>query len=137
MSFRLCRCNFYSECVMSLCKHWKESNIKLGGSCSIGAFDNPSSGICLIVCNKYEGPKRISVSVSVNKSSRSLEEKQIIDSRKSICSSCEFHQESNEVAVKCSKAKRCCGGMTDFLVHDCPLGKWGNEDAQRTRPLGA
>ena len=40
------------------CKHWHECGILGGGCCTIDAYDKPSFGTCLAVCNKYEGPDR-------------------------------------------------------------------------------
>ncbi|MAX26880.1 MAG: hypothetical protein CMJ19_20495 [Phycisphaeraceae bacterium] len=40
------------------CKHWQDCNLINGGCCSINAYRQPSHGICLHVCNQYDGPDR-------------------------------------------------------------------------------
>lgn len=37
------------------CEHWSECDIVGGGCCTIGAYDRPSYGICLNICEKYQG----------------------------------------------------------------------------------
>lgn len=40
------------------CKHWENCNITHGGGCKINAYQKPSHGICLKICNQYDGPDR-------------------------------------------------------------------------------
>ena len=37
------------------CEHWRDCGIARGGCCTIGAYHRPSYGVCLNVCEKYEG----------------------------------------------------------------------------------
>lgn len=43
---------------MILCKHWQDCGIHKGGCCSAGIYDRPSYGVCLVVCEEYDGPPR-------------------------------------------------------------------------------
>lgn len=40
------------------CKHWESCGLTDGGCCKISAYTNPSNGICLNICNQYDGPDR-------------------------------------------------------------------------------
>ena len=40
------------------CKHWRESKAIDGGECLIGAYRGPNFGVCLRVCEQYDGPER-------------------------------------------------------------------------------
>lgn len=40
------------------CKHWRGCEVVGGGCCNIGAYARPSFGVCLRVCEQYDGPRR-------------------------------------------------------------------------------
>ena len=40
------------------CKHWENCGIANGGCCKINAYQKPSHGLCLNICNQYDGPDR-------------------------------------------------------------------------------
>ena len=40
------------------CIHWVDCGVSHGGCCAIGAYDRPSYGVCLLVCQQYDGPAR-------------------------------------------------------------------------------
>ena len=40
------------------CKHWRDCGVVGGGCCAKDAYDRPSFGTCLQLCQAYEGPDR-------------------------------------------------------------------------------
>lgn len=40
------------------CSYWKECANPIGGCCDIDAYNRPSFGVCLRVCEQYDGPAR-------------------------------------------------------------------------------
>ncbi|HCD32347.1 MAG TPA: hypothetical protein DER01_08050 [Phycisphaerales bacterium] len=40
------------------CRHWHDCKISDGGCCNKGIYQQPSHGICLNICNQYDGPDR-------------------------------------------------------------------------------
>jgi len=40
------------------CTHWQDCDINGGGCCAIDAYERPSFGVCLRVCDQYDGPVR-------------------------------------------------------------------------------
>ena len=40
------------------CQHWRDCGITGGGCCTIGAYEGPSLGTCLLACKQYEGTDR-------------------------------------------------------------------------------
>jgi hypothetical protein len=40
------------------CVHWSDCDITGGGCCSSGAYRRPSFGVCLQICEQYDGPAR-------------------------------------------------------------------------------
>ena len=40
------------------CNHWYDCGVNHGGCCAINAYERPSFGVCLRVCDQYDGPDR-------------------------------------------------------------------------------
>ncbi len=40
------------------CRHWRDCGLHDGGCCERGVFDRPSAGVCLRLCQQYDGPDR-------------------------------------------------------------------------------
>lgn len=40
------------------CNHWRDCGVTGGGCCAINAYERPSRGVCLRICDQYDGPDR-------------------------------------------------------------------------------
>ena len=43
---------------MIQCSQWSDCGIPSGGCCAAGHYERPSFGVCLKVCQHYDGPAR-------------------------------------------------------------------------------
>ena len=40
------------------CTNWRDCSVNGGGCCTIDAYERPSFGVCLRICDQYDGPDR-------------------------------------------------------------------------------
>lgn len=43
------------------CNHWRECGVRGGGCCTVGVYERPSFGTCLLHCDRYQGPPRAGI----------------------------------------------------------------------------
>ena len=149
------------------CRHWSGHEKRPGaGVCAIGAYPEPSAGVCQRVCPKYDGPERVQAPTPGNGGAATSAAKvvdrtptarkilsfakaalsgkyvsaEIVEERMKACGTCEFRRADREGRASCGICG--CGlsaeakRVTNLAAYEENLPAWGCKHPRRAQGAG-